>query len=106
MKGEGWRLPKLGPSAARESVGRQDSRDSATRDGHKDLSPEAPEGRREMWYVYFLELTNGDIYVGSTNDLRRRVASHQQGQVISTCRYLPAVLRSYVAVGTEPHARR
>ena len=59
-----------------------------------------------MWYVYFLELTNGDIYVGSTNDLRRRVASHQQGQVISTCRYLPAVLRSYVAVGTEPHARR
>jgi hypothetical protein len=47
--------------------------------GHKDLSPEAPEGRREMWYVYFLELTNGDIYVGSTSDLRRRVASHQQG---------------------------
>lgn len=23
-----------------------------------------------MWYVYFLELTNGDIYVGSTNDVR------------------------------------
>lgn len=45
MKGEGWRLPKL-----RRSVGRQDSRDSATRDGHKDLSPEATEGRREMWY--------------------------------------------------------
>ena len=26
-----------------------------------------------MWYVYFLELSNGDIYVGSTDDLRRRV---------------------------------
>ena len=22
-----------------------------------------------MWYVYFLKLSNGDIYVGSTNDL-------------------------------------
>lgn len=21
-----------------------------------------------MWYVYFLQLRNGDIYVGSTND--------------------------------------
>jgi len=26
-----------------------------------------------MWYVYFLKLSNNDIYVGSTNDLRRRV---------------------------------
>jgi len=55
-------------------------------------------------YVYFLELKNGDIYVGSTNDLRRRFASHQQGEVVSTSRLLPAVLRSYVAVGNEPHA--
>jgi predicted GIY-YIG superfamily endonuclease len=31
-----------------------------------------------LWYVYFLELKNGDIYVGSTDDLRRRFASHQQ----------------------------
>jgi hypothetical protein len=22
-----------------------------------------------MWYVHFLELSNGDIYVGSTHDL-------------------------------------
>ncbi|WP_334419236.1 MULTISPECIES: GIY-YIG nuclease family protein [unclassified Bradyrhizobium] len=32
-----------------------------------------------MWYVYFLELSNGDIYVGSTDDLRRRVASISKG---------------------------
>ena len=32
-----------------------------------------------MWYVYFLQLRNGDIYVGSTNDLRRRLESHQSG---------------------------
>jgi predicted GIY-YIG superfamily endonuclease len=58
-----------------------------------------------MWYVYFLQLSNDDIYVGSTNDLRRRFASHQAGQVLSTNSYLPATLRSYVAVETEEHAR-
>ncbi|MGC1444773.1 MAG: GIY-YIG nuclease family protein [Xanthobacteraceae bacterium] len=58
-----------------------------------------------MWYVYLIELKNGDIYVGSTNDLRRRIASHQQGDVTSTCKYLPVVLRSYVAVTNEAQAR-
>jgi putative endonuclease len=58
-----------------------------------------------MWYVYFLELSNGDIYGGSTDDLRRRFSSHQQGHVISTKKYLPALLRSYVAVADEATAR-
>ncbi len=58
-----------------------------------------------MWYVYFLELTNGDIYVGSTNDLRRRVKSHQDGHVLSTKQHLPVALKSYVAVETEVRAR-
>jgi len=59
-----------------------------------------------MWYVYFLKLANGDIYVGSTNDLRRRFNSHQLGEVVSTKNYLPAVLRSYIAVTDEATARR
>ena len=59
-----------------------------------------------MWYVYFLELANSDIYVGSTNDLKRRFASHAQGQVISTRRFLPAKLKSYIGVETEPIARQ
>ena len=58
-----------------------------------------------MWYVYFLELAHGDIYVGSTNDLGYRFRSHQSGQVASTKLYLPVVLKSYVAVLTELHAR-
>lgn len=58
-----------------------------------------------MWYVYFLELSNGDIYVGSTNDLKRRFNSHQAGDVTSTKAYMPAKLMSYVAVETEDHAR-
>lgn len=58
-----------------------------------------------MWYVYFLQLNNGDVYVGSTNDLRRRVDSHERGQVISTKAHRPIALKSYVAVKTETIAR-
>ena len=58
-----------------------------------------------MWYVYFLELSSGDIYVGSTPDLKRRFDSHQKGKVQSTKAYCPVKLRSYVAVETETKAR-
>jgi predicted GIY-YIG superfamily endonuclease len=58
-----------------------------------------------VWYVDFLRLGNDDIYVGSTNDLRRRVKSHQDGQVLSTKAFLPVTLKSYVAVETEGLAR-
>ena len=59
-----------------------------------------------MWYVYFLSLANGDVYVGSTNDLKRRVGSHRDGKVISTRGHLPLVLKSYIAVETEGVARK
>jgi putative endonuclease len=59
-----------------------------------------------VWYVYFLELTNGVVYVGSTNELRRRFASHQSGRVVSARKHLPAVLKSYVAVANEELARK
>jgi putative endonuclease len=65
--------------------------------------------RREtgaVWSVYFLELSNHDIYVGSTNDLRRRFASYQAGQVTSTKKRLPVALKSYVAVENEKKARQ
>jgi predicted GIY-YIG superfamily endonuclease len=58
-----------------------------------------------LWYVHFLELSNGDIYVGSTNDLRRRFSSHQEGSVASTSKYLPVILCSYIAVMDEASAR-
>lgn len=58
-----------------------------------------------MWYVYFLELKNGDIYVGSTNDLKRRKQSHDKGEVNSTKAHLPVILKSYIAVETESIAR-
>ena len=73
------------------------------------MSPEAPQERRggwRAWYVYFLKLSNGDIYVGSTNDLRRRFKSHQDGLVNSTKQLLPVALASYVAIQDEATARK
>lgn len=58
-----------------------------------------------MWYVYFLKLKNDNIYIGSTNDLKRRIQSHKDGQVQSTKAFRPLDLKSYVAVETEEHAR-
>ncbi|MBT4879694.1 MAG: GIY-YIG nuclease family protein [Alphaproteobacteria bacterium] len=58
-----------------------------------------------MWYVYFLQLRNEQFYVGSTNDLKRRLASHQDGGVISTKPFRPVVLKSYVAIENEKSAR-
>ncbi len=58
-----------------------------------------------MWYIYFLELSNNTIYVGSTPDLKHRFKSHQLGKVLSTKGYLPVKLKSYVAVETEKGAR-
>lgn len=54
----------------------------------------------------FLLLRNGDLYVGSTDDLRRRVKSHKDGHVISTRLYLPVRLECYIAVATERQARQ
>ncbi len=76
--------------------------------GWRRVSPEAPKERREtapLWCVYFLEQTNGDIDVESTNDLRRRIKSHDDGHVLSAKLHLPVKLKSYVAVETESVAR-
>jgi predicted GIY-YIG superfamily endonuclease len=58
-----------------------------------------------MWYIYFLELSNSSIYVGSTNDLKRRILSHENKEVTSTRVYTPVKLKSYIAVETEANAR-
>lgn len=49
-----------------------------------------------MWTVYLLKFTNGHIYVGSTNDLERRLKSYDAGQVQSTRGHLPFELKSHI----------
>lgn len=54
-----------------------------------------------MYYVYFLELSNDNIYVGFSSDLKQRFKAHVEGKVPATAGYLPVKLRSYVAVETK-----
>jgi len=59
-----------------------------------------------LWFVYVLKSRIKDfIYVGSTNDLIRRMREHDAGLVQSTKAYRPLVLVAYVAVATERKAR-
>ena len=48
---------------------------------------------KDFYYVYVL-LSNrdGKYYIGSTNDLNRRVSEHKQGKNISTAKRLPVEL--------------
>lgn len=59
-----------------------------------------------MYYVYILKNgSNDEWYVGSTNDLRRRMREHNEGKVPSTRRYKPWQLLYYEAFKHESPAR-
>ncbi|MEK6570350.1 MAG: GIY-YIG nuclease family protein [Bacteroidota bacterium] len=58
------------------------------------------------WYVYILKsLVKDFIYVGSTNDLQRRLFEHNSGLVQSTKANRPLEIVAYIAVATETKAR-
>ena len=59
-----------------------------------------------MRYVYFLRLSNGDIYKGITGNLKRRISEHESGKVESTKNYRPVWLFGYEAYLSETDARR
>lgn len=58
-----------------------------------------------MWYVYILKLFGGNLYIGSTNDLKRRINEHKTGRSKYTKNKLPIQLEAYIAVRTELIAR-
>jgi len=59
-----------------------------------------------MWYVYILKsLSKNYTYIGSTNNLKRRLAEHSSGLSVSTNPYRPFQLEAFVAVKTEVKAR-
>ncbi len=60
-----------------------------------------------MWYVYFLENQPKEfLYIGSTNNLKRRLGQHTSGFVQSTRLQLPLALVGYIALPTEVQARK
>lgn len=59
-----------------------------------------------MVYVYFLKLSNGDIYKGLTEDLDRRFEEHKQGKVESTRNFRPLMVIGYEAYVKKSDALR
>ena len=58
-----------------------------------------------MWFVYVLRSRRDkDLYIGSTNDIQRRLAEHNSGMVESTKPRLPFDLEAYVAVRDKARA--
>ncbi len=60
---------------------------------------------KEMVYVYVLQLANKKLYVGSTQDLRRRIKEHTAGKVPFTHPFLPVQLVYYEAYLENADAR-
>lgn len=60
-----------------------------------------------MFYVYFIKsLKNGTLYVGFTNDLKRRLSEHNSGLSGYTSRHYPYELVYYEAYKSEGDARK
>lgn len=59
-----------------------------------------------MYYVYILkDKSNGKLYIGSTNNLRRRIEEHRKGVAFSTRRLSDFTLVYYEAYSSERDAR-
>lgn len=59
-----------------------------------------------MFYVYILKSKkDGNLYIGSTNDLKRRIREHRYGVIPSTKFRRPLRLLYYEAYKSEEDAR-
>ena len=56
-------------------------------------------------YTYVLRCCEGDMYVGSTLDLKRRVLEHEEGKVPARAHRRPLELVSYEGCKSETQAR-
>ena len=58
-----------------------------------------------MWYVYILRSElDGHLYIGSTNNMQRRLIEHNSARVDSTKNRVPLKLEAYVAVKYKERA--
>ena len=59
-----------------------------------------------MFYVYVIKsVKDGDLYTGSTNDLKKRLSEHNAGKVSATSPRRPFKLLYYEAYLAEGDAR-
>lgn len=57
-----------------------------------------------FFYVYLLKLSNGDFYVGRSDNLKRRLSEHQRGEDATTSKFLPVKLVTYLAFANKTNA--
>lgn len=60
-----------------------------------------------MFYVYILQsiIFPEHFYVGCTNDLKRRLKEHNNGNSVHTNKFKPWDLRGYIAFDSEEKAQ-
>jgi predicted GIY-YIG superfamily endonuclease len=58
------------------------------------------------WFAYILKCHDGELYYGSTADLRRRLEQHHKGMVRSTSWRRPIQLVWFQAFETAAQARQ
>lgn len=59
-----------------------------------------------MWYVYVIKSNvKKFIYIGSTNNVERRLQEHNSGSSLSTASYRPFEVLITIAFPDEKHAR-
>ena len=58
-----------------------------------------------MWFVYGLLCKDNFLYIGSTDNLKRRMFEHDSGECSTSKNRLPCNLVFYIAVKTEKIAR-
>ncbi len=47
-----------------------------------------------FWYLYIIECSDGNLYTGITNNLKRRIGEHNSGKGCKFTKYrIPVVLR-------------
>ncbi len=59
------------------------------------------------YYVYILKsLKDGNLYIGKTNDIKRRIEEHNSGQTQSLKNRIPLILLESIECYDEPSARK
>ncbi len=59
-----------------------------------------------MFYTYVIKGVDGELYIGYTHDLKKRLAEHNQGLNLSTKRYRPWIIIYYECCLNEQDAKR
>jgi len=59
-----------------------------------------------MHYVYVLQLSNHEYYIGESSNLKRRIKEHASGTERTTKKYLPCKLICYLALDSKQKAKK